>query len=67
MNQLSATARSTTTDKVTTSQVPQEPDRRRAVGSSKRWALGITLRNLILYAVLTELTGISPGGIFGWL
>ena len=67
MNQLSATARSTTTDKVTTSQVPREPDRRRAAGSSKRWALGMTLCNLILYAVLTELAGISPAGIFGWL
>ena len=67
MNQLSATAHSTTTDKITTSQVTREPDRRRAAGSSKRWALGMTLRNLILYAVLTELTGISPGGIFGWL
>ncbi len=65
MNQLSATARSTTTDKVTTSQVPREPDRRRAAGSSKRWALGMTLRNLILYAVLTELAGTDLAHFIG--
>ena len=48
--------------------VTRELDRHRAAGTgNERKMLGLPLRDLILYGVLTEVTGFNLAQLIGWL